>query len=176
MSGPPSRLRYPLALLLALQTLAPLPTAFAQSYRDIAKEAALKGENEKAVINYELALSSATKLFKENDIEIVIRRGELGEATAPSAGGRRPLSSWTTPGVAPGTMRKSTSAGAERRATSPLGSRRNWAAPVRPQAAMMTRSWPSRPICPMPNAPAGRVRFDCARRVAGRHASAPATG
>lgn len=80
MSGPPSRLRYPLALLLALQTLAPLPTAFAQSYRDIAKEAALKGENEKAVINYELALSSATKLFKENDIEIVIRRGELGEA------------------------------------------------------------------------------------------------
>lgn len=80
MSGPPSRLRYPFALLLALQTLAPLPTAYAQSYRDIAKEAALKGENEKAVINYELALSSATKLFKENDIEIVIRRGELGEA------------------------------------------------------------------------------------------------
>lgn len=80
MSGLPSRLRYPLALLLALQTLAPLPTAFAQSYRDIAKEAALKGENEKAVINYELALNSATKLFKENDIEIVIRRGELGEA------------------------------------------------------------------------------------------------
>lgn len=80
MSGPSSRLRYSFALLLALQALTPLPTAFAQSYRDIAKEAALKGENEKAVVNFELALSSATKLFDENDIEIVIRRGELGEA------------------------------------------------------------------------------------------------
>ncbi|MEZ0388874.1 MAG: tetratricopeptide repeat protein, partial [Verrucomicrobium sp.] len=84
MSGTTSclrlRLRLPLALLLALPALTPLSQAPAQSYRDMAKEAALKGENEKAVQNYELALNSAMKLFDENDIEIVIRRGELGEA------------------------------------------------------------------------------------------------
>lgn len=69
-----------LAIIPAILLGLPLSPLVGQSYRDLAMEAALKGENEKAVKNYELALNSAVKIFAEDDIEIVIRRGELGEA------------------------------------------------------------------------------------------------
>lgn len=75
MVGPISRV--PLFLALSLLVAGPLA---AQSYRELAREAALKGENEIAVQNYELALNSALKMFAEDEVEIVIRRGELGEA------------------------------------------------------------------------------------------------
>jgi tetratricopeptide (TPR) repeat protein len=51
-----------------------------QSYREIAQEAAMRGDNEMAVEFYEKALVSAAKVFKEEDIELVMRRAELGEA------------------------------------------------------------------------------------------------
>ncbi len=52
----------------------------AQSYRDMARNAALKGENEEAVELYEKTLAAALKVFKEEDFEMVRARGELGEA------------------------------------------------------------------------------------------------
>jgi tetratricopeptide (TPR) repeat protein len=52
----------------------------AQSYRDMAREAALKGENEEAVALYEKTLAAALKVFKEEDFEVVRAHGELGEA------------------------------------------------------------------------------------------------
>lgn len=52
----------------------------AQSYRDMARNAALKGENEEAVELYEKNLAAALKVFKEEDYEVVRARGELGEA------------------------------------------------------------------------------------------------
>jgi|GEM_PF-4563413 len=64
-----------LAVFLGLCTL-----ANAQSFRDQAREAARKGENKKAVELYEKALESATRVFKDSDIELTIRRAELGEA------------------------------------------------------------------------------------------------
>jgi len=52
----------------------------AQSYRDEARQAAMRGDNELAVDLYEKALISAVKVFKEEDLEVVMRRAELGEA------------------------------------------------------------------------------------------------
>lgn len=52
----------------------------AQSYRDMAREAAIKGENEQAVVLYEKTLAAALKVFKEDDFEVVRAHGELGEA------------------------------------------------------------------------------------------------
>lgn len=52
----------------------------AQSYRDMARNAALKGENEEAVELFEKTLTAALKVFKEEDFEVVRARGELGEA------------------------------------------------------------------------------------------------
>ena len=51
-----------------------------QSYRDLAHAAALRGDNETAIHLYEQALNSGLKVFKEDDIEIIMRRAELGEA------------------------------------------------------------------------------------------------
>lgn len=51
-----------------------------QSYRDMARNAALKGENEEAVELYEKTLAASLKVFKEEDLEVVRARGELGEA------------------------------------------------------------------------------------------------
>ncbi|MFZ4765608.1 MAG: tetratricopeptide repeat protein [Roseimicrobium sp.] len=56
------------------------PASPPKSYRDAARVAALSGDNEAAIHLYEQALSSGLKIFKEDDIEIIIRRAELGEA------------------------------------------------------------------------------------------------
>jgi tetratricopeptide (TPR) repeat protein len=45
-----------------------------------AREAARKGDNASAVKLYEMALQSSLKILKEDDIEVVMRRAELGEA------------------------------------------------------------------------------------------------
>ncbi len=63
----------------ALATVTRLP-AQAESYRKAAREAAFRGDNDLAVALYEKALSSAAKVFLEDDIELLIRRAELGEA------------------------------------------------------------------------------------------------
>lgn len=52
----------------------------AKSFRDLAREAATRGDNEAAIRYYEQALNSALKVFKEDDIEVIVRRAELGEA------------------------------------------------------------------------------------------------
>lgn len=66
-----------LLFLLVLMSSGMLP---AQSYREMARNAALKGENEEAVELYEKSLAAALKVFKEEDLEVVRARGELGEA------------------------------------------------------------------------------------------------
>ncbi len=68
------RLLLPVLLLLAFSPLS------AQSYREQAIEAARRGDTEAAIKNYELALNSALKILKEDDVEITMRRLELGEA------------------------------------------------------------------------------------------------
>ncbi|TLD72626.1 hypothetical protein FEM03_00685 [Phragmitibacter flavus] len=52
----------------------------AQSFREQAREAASRGDNQQAVALFEKALTSAMLIFKEGDIELTIRRAELGEA------------------------------------------------------------------------------------------------
>lgn len=69
-----SRLMIVVTLLLAAASLP------AQSFREKAIEAAQRGETDVAIANYELALHSALKVFKEDDSEIITRRLELGEA------------------------------------------------------------------------------------------------
>lgn len=68
------------AAVLLLITLLSSSMLQAQSYRDMARNAALKGENEEAVALYEKTLTAALKVFKEEDYEVVRARGELGEA------------------------------------------------------------------------------------------------
>lgn len=72
-----TKITLPLTLLLVLMSIGMLR---AQSYRDMAKEAALQGENEQAVVLYEKTLAAALKVFKEEDFEVVRAHGELGEA------------------------------------------------------------------------------------------------
>jgi len=55
-------------------------TAGAQSFRELARDAASRGDNNAALDYYEKALVSAVKVFKEDDLELVVRRAELGEA------------------------------------------------------------------------------------------------
>jgi tetratricopeptide (TPR) repeat protein len=50
------------------------------SFLEQAREAAKKGDNANAIKLYEMALQSALKVLKEDDIEVVMRRAELGEA------------------------------------------------------------------------------------------------
>lgn len=50
------------------------------SFVEQAREAAKKGDNTNAIKLYEMALQSALKVLKEDDIEVVMRRAELGEA------------------------------------------------------------------------------------------------
>src|SRR5689334_3036207 len=50
------------------------------SFLEQAREAAKKGDNANAIKLYEMALNSALKVLKEDDIEVVMRRAELGEA------------------------------------------------------------------------------------------------
>jgi tetratricopeptide (TPR) repeat protein len=78
----------PLLLILALLCLGagglraqePPPPPEEKSFLDQAREAAKKGDNASALKLYEMALQSALKVFKEDDLEVVIRRAELGEA------------------------------------------------------------------------------------------------
>ncbi len=69
-------------LLLLLPMLALLAAAdlSAQSFREKALDAARRGDLQEAITNYELALNSALKILKEDDVEITLRRLELGEA------------------------------------------------------------------------------------------------
>lgn len=52
----------------------------AQSFREQAKDAAVRGDNKLAVALFEKAVTSAMQVFKDSDIELTIRRAELGEA------------------------------------------------------------------------------------------------
>lgn len=52
----------------------------AQSFREQAKRAASRGDNATAVELYEKAVVSGKKVFKPDEIEMTIRRAELGEA------------------------------------------------------------------------------------------------
>lgn len=82
MSAVPPRLLVLFALLsssaamLRAQSAPPDEKSFAER----AREAAKKGDNESAIKLYEMALQSALKVLKEEDIEVVMRRAELGEA------------------------------------------------------------------------------------------------
>lgn len=51
-----------------------------KTFLEQAREAANKGDNTKAIKLYEMALQSALKVFKEDDLEVIMRRAELGEA------------------------------------------------------------------------------------------------
>ena len=71
-------------ILLSLLCFPLLPVAAQElldkSFIEQAREAAQKGDNDTAIRLYEQALNSALKVFKEDDIEVVMRRAELGEA------------------------------------------------------------------------------------------------
>src|SRR6186713_1090017 len=70
-----------LALLCGTEVLAAQQSPPAnQSFLEQAREAAKKGDNANAIKLYEMALQSALKVLKEDDIEVVMRRAELGEA------------------------------------------------------------------------------------------------
>ncbi len=58
----------------------PAPALEDKSFVEQAREAARKGDNASAIKLYEMALQSALKILKEDDIEVVMRRAELGEA------------------------------------------------------------------------------------------------
>jgi tetratricopeptide (TPR) repeat protein len=66
--------------VLALALGAQEPPVQDQSFLEQAREAARKGDNAGAIKLYEMALQSALKVLQEDDIEIVMRRAELGEA------------------------------------------------------------------------------------------------
>lgn len=52
----------------------------AQTFREKALEAAKEGNNEVAIENFEKALNSTLKVFKEDHVEVITARLELGEA------------------------------------------------------------------------------------------------
>lgn len=72
--------RAPLLLIPAFVLLMLAGRAPAQSFREEAIQAAQRGDLEAAVSLYEQALNSALKVLKEEDVEITMRRLELGEA------------------------------------------------------------------------------------------------
>lgn len=67
-------------LFLFLTVLGSIELSAQVSFREQAHVAAMRGDNVQAVELYEKALTSAETVFKEEDIELTIRRMELGEA------------------------------------------------------------------------------------------------
>lgn len=67
-------------LFFILAVLGSVEVSAQVSFREQAQSAAMRGDNEQAVELYEKALASAESIFKEEDIELTIRRMELGEA------------------------------------------------------------------------------------------------
>ncbi len=72
--------RWHQAALLFVIELSLLVVSHAQSYREQGAAALQKGDAAQGVAMYEKALVTALKALKEDDLEVVIRRAELGDA------------------------------------------------------------------------------------------------